>query len=174
MYKFDESLDRHLFELCRERDRSKLATIGDYAFYGCTALKDLLKSNNSLGQIKTTLTTIGSYAFSRSGIIAAELGVCTSLITISEYAFDYCASLTSIQLPASLDMVADHAFEHCSVLANIYSMIASPSAVIFPGAYTFSGIATGFSLIVPSGRASAYSIFWSSKSNWQQPGSIQQ
>jgi hypothetical protein len=153
---------------------TKIATIGNYAFYGCTKLEDLLNSTN-LAPIKTTLTTIGSYAFSRSGVISAEFKDCTVLKTISEYAFDYCASLTGIQLPASLTSVADHAFEHCSKLSTISSLIAAPTNTIFPGQYTFSGIAASFTLLIPSGKQSSYTLFWSSenKPNWQQPGSVQ-
>jgi hypothetical protein len=156
---------------------TKIATIGNYAFYGCTALQNLLRSGssyNSLDQIKTTLTTIGSYAFSKSGITVAQLNVCTKLATIETYAFDYCASLASIQLPATLTLVADHAFEHCSALSVINSKISNPSASIFLGTYTFSGISANFTILVPANeQIEKYRAFWETKGSWQQPASIE-
>jgi hypothetical protein len=152
---------------------TKIVAIGSYAFYGCTGLESLLSQDN-LTPIENTLAAIGSYAFRKSGVTSAELSECIILKTISEYAFDYGASLAGISLPASFTRVADHAFEHGNVLANIYSLIDVPSVIIFPGQYTFSGIAANFTLPVPDGKAGTYALFWSStnKPNWQQPGSI--
>jgi hypothetical protein len=51
--------------------------------------------------------------------------------------------------------------------------IETPTDVIFPGTYTFSGISTQFVLRVPSGKIGAYTSFWAGKSNWQQPKDIE-
>jgi hypothetical protein len=153
---------------------TEIATIGSYAFYGCTGLNDPLKSEN-LNLTKAVLTTIGSYAFQKSGVTSAEFSECTVLTTIGEYAFEHCESLARLQLPSSLTSVGDYAFDHCGVLANIRSYIESPTNSIFPGQYTFSGIAPNFTLRVPSGKISTYSTFWSddNKPNWFKPGVIE-
>jgi hypothetical protein len=150
---------------------TKIATIGSYAFYGCTGLETLLNSTN-LAPIKTTLTTIGSYAFQNSGVTTAEFGECAALETIGIYAFDNCKSLTILQLPSSLISVGDYAFEHCLKLATITSKISNPGSVL-SGTFTFTGIVDKFTLWVPSAQKSDYETFWASKTSWAQPGSVQ-
>ena len=55
------------------------------------------------------------------------------LTAIDDYAFAYCASLTSVTLPASLETVGDYAFFDCASLEDI----SLPAGVRSVGAYAF-------------------------------------
>lgn len=50
-------------------------------------------------------------------LIISFLACCT--LTIGEFAFDYCNSLTNIVLPESLISIGTHAFYNCSSLKSI-------------------------------------------------------
>lgn len=45
--------------------------------------------------------------------------ISNSLISIGDYAFEYCSSLTSIHIPNSVNYIGCFAFEHCSSLRSI-------------------------------------------------------
>ncbi len=107
-------------------------TIAEDAFVNARNLKSVT--------IPASVTSIGTWAFSGSGLTSVELpGVetvedylffeCADLESvvlsdgttkIDEYAFRNCTSLTEITLPATLETVGRHAFEGCTSLTDIY------------------------------------------------------
>ncbi len=88
-----------------------LMGIGNYAFYGCTALEKIELGNG--------LTEIGKYAFAEC-VNMKEIGLdFTSRIQyISDYTFLNCRAMTNFKIPASVKMIYDHAFEGCTRLGS--------------------------------------------------------
>ena len=74
---------------------SPVTTIGDWAFASCLSLETFVMPD--------TVTTLGKYAFSESGV--QELHLSNTLETIGECAFFRCSSLGKINIPASLKTV---------------------------------------------------------------------
>ena len=63
-------------------------TIGDYMFYACANLQNIVLPKN--------ITSIGKYALTGSKISSIEIPC--SVTSIEDYAFDYCESLTSVYI----------------------------------------------------------------------------
>ncbi|MFI3315144.1 MAG: leucine-rich repeat domain-containing protein, partial [Rikenellaceae bacterium] len=76
-----------------------VTTIGDYAFFYCSALAAIEMPN---------VTTIGYGAFvSCSALTAIEL---PNVTTIGYSAFISCSALTAIELPSSVTSIGEYAF----------------------------------------------------------------
>ena len=105
--------------------------VGTYSFYKCTSLKNV--------NIPDTVTWISDCAFEKSSIesivipdsvthigVAAFRGckllesikLSANLITIENYAFDDCTSLTSLMIPASVTSIVCN-FKSCSSLTEL-------------------------------------------------------
>ena len=114
--------------------------IKSHAFSGCKNLTGV--------DVPDSVTAIGSYAFSYSGLTevpvfqnaTTEYGIfrgCTDLVSItipdgvqeiSTYTFADCTSLTTVRLPAGLQKIGMHAFQNCTALKEVYSY-ASKGAI---------------------------------------------
>ena len=87
-----------------------MTSIGDYAFYGCSGLTELILPNS--------VTSIGDGAFlGCSGL--TELTLPNSLTEIGKYAFRGCSGLTELILPNSVTSIGESAFSGCSGLEKI-------------------------------------------------------
>lgn len=84
-------------------------SIGEYAFYSCTSLTSV--------EMPNSVTTIGSYAFSRSSIESIALP--ENLQDVSEYLFYYCENLNNVIIPASVREIGAGAFSSCYNLNRI-------------------------------------------------------
>ena len=83
--------------------------IGNYAFCGCSALKDISITKN--------IETIGASAFSGcSSITAVDI---SSLTEIASCTFYGCSSLTSVVIPDTVKKIGDYAFVDCSGLTEV-------------------------------------------------------
>ena len=82
----------------------KIASIGDYAFYGCSGLTSIT--------IPNSVTSIGAGAFSECTYLTS-ITIPNSVTSIGDYAFSECTYLTSITIPNSVTSIGDHAFESC-------------------------------------------------------------
>jgi hypothetical protein len=71
--------------------QSSVTSIGNYAFYKCTALTGIVLPN--------ALTTIGSFAFSGCSKIATTLNIPASVTSIGNFAFQSCSKLTTVVSP---------------------------------------------------------------------------
>jgi hypothetical protein len=168
-----ETINSNAFRYCEKLATVDLTgtvikTIGDYAFYGCTALTGVLEAAN-LSSVYGALTTIGTFAFYNSGVTSADLDGCTKPLTIGANAFGN-SDLQTLKLPSSLTTVGDYAFSPCgSTLSVVYIYIEDTANLnsIFPGENTF-GLKQNFTLHVPTGKANAYQTLWDSHTGWQK------
>ena len=113
-------------------DKYTVTGIGKWAFYGCSALTEVI--------IPQSVTSIGKWAFDRSGLHTltiegpiesmglAAFYECTKLETISfgeniktigEQAFQGCSSLTKVTIPDSVTSIGEEAFYKCTKLETI-------------------------------------------------------
>lgn len=112
---------------------SSLKNIGNYAFNGCTSLKEI--------EIPESVTVIGSYAFKDTGIwkaitedgviyagnwvvgfsdtLSGNVTLKNGTVGISNYAFYQCTGLTGIRMPNTVKQVGRAAFYKCTKLTSV-------------------------------------------------------
>ena len=119
--------------------------VGDYAFYGCTAIENAEIKSSDIGKeafskcsaLKTltvNANNIGEYAFSES----ATMNLATFDVkakTLGDYSFKGCTKVESITLSDDLTSIGKNVFENCSNLGEI----VIPNTVTSMGGYSFSG-----------------------------------
>jgi len=93
--------------------KSPLTTIGEYAFYRCSAL-------DSLSWMPETVSQIGEWCFANTGIKSIE-GLSDGLTALPNYCFNGCTSLTSIVgLPKGLETIGEGCFAECAAVKEVY------------------------------------------------------
>ena len=99
--------------------------------------------------VSSTLTSIGSYAFSgAAGLTSITFAGASTLTSIGSYAFFGATGLTSITIPTSVTSIGDGAFSGATSLTSI--IFAGTSTLISIGIGAFSG-ATGLtSITIPT------------------------
>lgn len=111
--------------------KSTLTTIGDYAFYKCASLNNLMMPNSVL--------SVGNYSFRYySGL--ADVSLSSTLSIIYEYAFGECGfshiilpeSLVSksLSMPKTIDHINDNIIYSCSALKDVYCYVEDVPAFI--------------------------------------------
>ncbi len=80
------------------------------AFKGCSVFKTVI--------IPSSVTTIGSYAFSGSSL--ETLDIPDTVTSIGTYAFSSCSALKSVTVGAGIDTIPSHAFYKNKLLTDIY------------------------------------------------------
>ena len=100
-------------------------TIGQYAFYNCNSLNNITIPDN--------VTSIGNYTFSGCSSLI-NITIPDNVTTIGAYAFQNCSSLTNINIPDNVTSIGQYAFSVCSSLTNINI----PDNVTTIGQYAFS------------------------------------
>ncbi|MCM1566277.1 MAG: leucine-rich repeat protein [Dehalobacter sp.] len=115
---------------------NEVTTVPDNAF------SDLLYlATVSVG---SSVTSIGSYAFSGDKFYQFSFPSGSSLTSIGNYAFTNNTGFTSFTLPDSVETIGDHAFEGCTALTSF----TLPSTITSIGNYVFASC--GFtSLTIP-------------------------
>lgn len=83
----------------------KLREIGASAFAGCTSLASF--------DFPASLLALGPSAFSGSGLAKAELGACTALDAVGDWAFSKCRALHTVTLPPQLKTLGKGLFFDC-------------------------------------------------------------
>ncbi|MCL2151449.1 MAG: leucine-rich repeat protein [Oscillospiraceae bacterium] len=91
---------------------SRVANIGQYAFYGCANLESV----RAIG-----VTSVGQYAFSGCvSITSVNMPIDMPAVTsIGDYAFNGCAALATVVLPLSVNAIGTGAFAGCSSLKEL-------------------------------------------------------
>lgn len=88
---------------------SKVTSIGEGAFYGCSGLTYL--------SIPDRITTIGRSAFyGCSGL--TKITIPNSVTSLGDYAFAECSGLTSITIPENVKSIGEGTFSWCSSLTS--------------------------------------------------------
>ena len=117
---------------------NSVRSIGDYAFYGCSGMTELILPNS--------VRSIGDFAFSLcSGL--TELTLPNSVRSIGNCAFSLCRGLTELTLPNSLTEIGKYAFRGCSGLTELIL----PNSVTSIGDFAFHGCRGLTELILPNG-----------------------
>lgn len=138
-----------------ENSGTKLKTIGDSAFAGCTAMEsfylpsaNIVESigNNAFDGNKnmelrsrnlTHLKSIGQYAFRQTKI--KNLTITSSeLKTIPKNAFYQCRSLLNVYLSSSITSIGDFAFSGCIKLTGL-SYVKDDTGIKLPEGFTTIG-----------------------------------
>ena len=91
-------------------DDAPFTSIGDYAFYGMTALKTL--------ELPAGVTSIGKCSFAFCSALD-EVHLPETLTTIGESAFEGCKLVLALEIPASVTSVGERAFAFCHRLEII-------------------------------------------------------
>ena len=155
---------------------STVTSIGNYAFYGCSALTEInynavsvsnLKTRNGVfsyaGQDGDGITVnfgegvenipaylFGAYSSTSSDPNIKVVNFSSTVTSIGERAFSYCRGLTSITLPSSLTSIGRYAFKGCSGLTTIRIEATTPPTL------GISVIPSNATIEVPSASVDAY------------------
>ena len=96
----------------------RITSIGNYAFYGCSALTtvELAETVFSIPGHVTTLNNGIFYGCDSLTTVTLEEGV----QTIGRYAFEECSALKTVTIPASVVTIGFKSFDYCYLLRDIY------------------------------------------------------
>ena len=119
--------------------------IDDYVFQDCTNLKSII--------IPDSVTSIGMFAFSRTGI--KSITIPDSVTNISDGVFEGCNDLTNVTVPDSVTSIGYAAFSGCTSLTDV----TIPDSVTYIGQYAFSGTGITNITIPDSVTSIGYSAF---------------
>ena len=86
---------------------SGITSIGNYAFYGCTALKDIT--------IADTVQIIGRNAFTGCTKLS-NVNIPEGVLEIGTYTFADCTALTDVSIASSVKSIDQSAFSGCTAL----------------------------------------------------------
>ena len=130
-----ETLDNSCLSFCKNLETFEfdcnLLNVGDYAFSGCTSLKNLdFSSRNSIN--------FGNYAFNDCTSLASCV-LPSGLTSISEGLFNNCTSLKSLPIPSGVTIINQKAYRNTSS-ANETLTISSGMKRIYNNAFEGSGI----------------------------------
>ena len=94
-----------------------------------------------------SVTSIGNYAFNFCADLTS-IAIPDSVTSIGDYAFAYCADLTSIEIPDSVTSIGRYAFNNCPILTSV--TIGDGVTLVEYGA--FAGCISLSSLTVSTGN----------------------
>ena len=152
---------------------NSVRSIGDYAFYGCNSLENIVISDSvtnigenafascyNLEQIEVSsdnrnYMSIDGNLYTKDGktLIQYAIGkqeisfnIPNSVTSIGDSAFDWCTSLTSIVIPNSVTSIGERAFNNCNSLTSI----VIPNSVTSIGDSAFSSCNNLTSIVIPN------------------------
>ena len=140
--------DRDDFREIRFEAPVKVSEIGEYAFLGCSNLREvnLPRTVRTLGEgcfrectglrkafLPAGVTALPRYIFSWCDNLA-EVRMPSGLRDIAAHAFAYCGSLTGIVIPSTVTHIGSNAFSFCGSLREV----SVPDAVTELESYAFS------------------------------------
>ena len=124
-------------ETIEYRNRTFTVTsIGDYAFYNCSNLKEVT--------ISSKISQIGKCAFYGCSLLS-EINIPNNVASIGGGAFQKCRNLTSISLPSELKEIPNGLLSDCTNLNEI----AIPLNVHYIGNRAFQGCSSLSSITIP-------------------------
>lgn len=109
--------DRRLFMVNMvSAEYSKLTTIDDNAFNGCSVLEFFCSDDSYY--LPDSITTIGTSAFAECRKLT-KVSMSDKITSLGEGAFQYCTGLSEITLSSGLSTIPTNAFSGCSNLVQI-------------------------------------------------------
>lgn len=154
-----------------------ITTIGNYAFYGCSLLKDITIPNSVTSiayyafygcasltsvTIPNGVTGIGSYAFYSCSSLTS-VTIPNTVTSIGGNAFYYCSSLQSVTIPNSVTSISSDAFGGTTTLRDIYVSWTTAEAIPVWNSMTITDNQSKTILHIPCGKTDMYLA----KSGWQ-------
>ena len=113
-----------------------VASVGDYAFFHCTGLP-----------VTNNIRYAGTFAVEASDKTKKSYTIKNGTKWIGAYIFAECTNMTSVIMPSSITRISEYAFDHCSSLTTLNNLYASITS-IGNRAFQYSGL-TYFT--IPSG-----------------------
>lgn len=129
---------------------NRVTSIGYSAFYGCSSLtKAEFASIESLCKITFGNAESNPLCYAKhlyiDGHEVKDLVIPESVMSIGNYVFSGCSSLTSVTIPNSVTCIGDGAFRGCSSLTSV----TIPHTVTSIGDYSFQGCSNLTSITIP-------------------------
>lgn len=122
------SADKALFMIyMRDADYSSLTSIGEKAFYQCSALGKFCSDDSFV--MPGALETIGASAFEECASIES-VNLNESVSTMGAAAFKNCGKISSVVLSSRLSAIPDEAFKGCNNLISVTFKTGNASAGI--------------------------------------------
>ncbi len=127
-----------------------VTSIGSSAFSGCSSLTEVnyLGSIDDWAEIEFGIGASNPIIYAKqlkiNGEVVTEVNL-TSATKVSNYAFYYCSSLTSVEIPNTVTSIGSSAFSGCSSLTSI----EIPNSVTSIGEGAFSGCSSLQSITIP-------------------------
>lgn len=129
----------------KDSDYSSLASIGDEAFYECTALDEFCSDTSFV--IPGNLKKIGDKAFYNCKTIG-EVDFNESVTEIGVSAFQDCTSLKTVSLSSQLATIPQYAFAGCIKLVSVTFKAGNKTIdeYAFSGCYNLGGVELSYSI----------------------------
>ena len=93
-------------------------SIGNYAFYGMSALTSVELSDADGAEDPHVLTRVGDLSFAYCQKLTG-INLPSTLVEVGRSAFEGCAALTSVYLQANVTKLGDSAFAYCHAMTNV-------------------------------------------------------
>ena len=147
-----------------------VTSIGDYAFYGCSALTSITipSSVTSIGinafkwcsnlasvTIPSSVTSIGNYAFYGCTALSS-VTIPNSVTSIGDSAFSLCKKLSAVTIPGGVTSIGINAFKQCSNLASVTFTPGTADATLDIGSYAFYSTVNGAKVAYGAGDTVLY------------------
>lgn len=157
---------------------SSVTSVGDSAFYYCTGLEKVyIKDLEAWCRITFDSGDANPLYYAKNlylnGDLVTDLIIPEGILSINNYAFVYCTSLTSVEISNTVTIIGQYAFRNCSNLTSIsipegvtsikdyafhycssLTSIGLPNTIKSIGQYTFQGCSGLISIDIPNGVTS--------------------
>lgn len=137
---------------------SSLESLGEYAFYGNTSLKEII--------LPASLNKIGKGCFANCIALESVSMSATAVTAIPDDAFDGCVALKTVTFPAALATIGQNAFQNTALTA-----VEIKSTVKSVGDYAFSSL-SDLTKAEVNGVADGEGVFFNCQSLTDINGSI--
>ena len=150
-----------------------ITSIGPRAFNSCSRLtnintpdsvisvgKDAFDGTNWFRLQPNGMVYIGKVAYKYKGDYPESLVIKDGIVSISDYAFSKCVTLTDVTIPNSVTNIGDYAFNECTALKNV----TLSNSVRHIGNHVFAECSSLTNISIPTGVTSIgdYTFYWCS------------